>query len=174
MRSAASGHRGARLLGVCLTGALVLGACAEPDPEVALERASEELEGAREALEIADGEVQAIRARMRALEEDLADAERVRREAQRHVTEAEALLGERASDDVLFRSVQRRLLEDEALADAAVTAHVASRVVTLRGHVGSTRLRDRAIEVASGAPGVARVISELEVPSTSPSPEEME
>jgi predicted nucleic acid-binding Zn-ribbon protein len=143
--------------------AVGLAGCGDPDPEEALEEASAELEAARESLEAADGVVQDIRGQMRGLEEELADAERVRREAQRHVTEAEALVTERASDDVLFRAVQRRLLEDSALADAAVTAHVAARVVTLRGTVESSQLRDRAVEVAQSAPGVARVSSELEV-----------
>ena len=107
-----------RLLGVALAVGAVAGVagCGEPDPEEALEAASLELDAAREALATADGGVQAIRAQMRELEGQLADAERVRREAQRHVTEAEALVSERASDDVLFRAVQRRLLEDSELA----------------------------------------------------------
>lgn len=141
-------------------------ACGEPDPEAALEEASEQLADARDMLEAADTEVRKLRSEMRGLEEHLTDAERVRREAQRNVTEAETLVTERASDDVLFRAVQRRLLADSALADAAVSAHVASRVVTLRGRVGSTRLRDRAVEVAEAAPGVARVVSELKIPGS--------
>jgi len=140
-------------------------ACGEPDPEEALEAASAELDAAREQLASADTGVQTIRTRMRELEAELADAERVRREAQRHVTEAEALVSERASDDVLFRAVQRRLLEDSSLADAAVTAHVADRVVTLRGEVAHATLRDRAVAVAAEAPGVARVVSELKTPA---------
>jgi len=143
---------------------LALGlACAEPDPEAALEEASAELETARSELSGADAGVREIRHKMRELEEQLADAERIRREAQRYVSEAEALVTERASDDVLFRAVQRRLLEDSALADAAVTAHVSARIVTLRGEVGSARLRERAVEVAAKAPGVSEVVSELEV-----------
>ena len=149
--------------------ALCLAACGEPDPEAALEEANSEFEAAREMLEAADADVGKLRSKMRELEEQLTDAERVRREAQRNVTEAEALLAERASDDVLFRAVQRRLLEDSALSDATVTAHVASRVVTLRGHVGSTGLRDRAVEVAQSAPGVIRVVSELQVSSAAAS-----
>jgi len=143
--------------------AVCLAACGEPDPEAALEEASAEFAAAREMLEDADAGVRKLRSKMRDLEEQLTDAERVRREAQRNVTEAEALLGERASNDVLFRAVQRRLLEDSQLSDAAVTAHVVSRVVTLRGEVGSGELRDRAVEVARAAPGVIEVVSELRI-----------
>ena len=146
--------------------------CGEPDPEEALEAASAELDGARQELAASDAGVREIRTQMRELEDQLADAERVRREAQRHVNEAEALVSERASNDVLFRAVQRRLLEDPALADAAVTAHVVSRVVTLRGEVANARLLDRAVEVARAAPGVARVVSELKTPAASGKEEE--
>lgn len=150
-----------------IVGALSLAAaaCGEPDPEKALEEASAELASAREVLTGADADVNELRASMRELDAQLADAERVRREAQRHVSEAEALVTERASDGVLFRAVQRRLLEDSRLSDAAVTAEVSARVVTLRGVVASAALRDRAIAVAKAAPGVAEVVSELRTPS---------
>jgi len=147
---------------------LVVLACGEPDPEKALEEASAELASAREVLAAADGDINELRARMRELETQLTDAERVRREAQRHVNEAETLVTERASDDVLFRAVQRRLLEDSKLADAAVTARVSSRVVTLTGEVANDALRKRAIAVAEAAPGVAQVVSELRVPRAEP------
>lgn len=160
------GDRGVTWRVLLIIGALSLGAvaCGEPDPEKALEEASAELASAREVLTEADGDVNELRASMRELEAQLADAERVRREAQRHVSEAEALVTERASDDVLFRAVQRRLLEDSRLSDAAVTAEVSARVVTLRGVVASAALRDRAIAVAQAAPGVAEVVSELRTP----------
>ena len=153
-------------LAVLIVAAVSLAAvaCGEPDPEKALEEASAELASAREVLAAADADVNELRVSMRELEAQLADAERVRREAQRHVSEAEALVTERASDDVLFRAVQRRLLEDSQLADAAVTAEVSSRVVTLRGVVATAALRDRAIAVAQAAPGVAEVVSKLQTP----------
>ena len=69
---------------------LALIACGEPDPEAALQEASEELEAARADLASADEQVAEIRGEMRRLEERLADAERIRREAQRYVAEAEA------------------------------------------------------------------------------------
>ena len=153
----------ALVLAVGISGSIL--GCGEPDPEEALEAASAELDGAREELTSSDAGVREIRTQMRELEERLADAERVRREAQRHVNEAEALVSKRASNDVLFRAVQRRLLEDPALADAAVTAHVSSRVVTLRGEVANAQLHDRAVEVARAAPGVSRVVSELKTPA---------
>lgn len=143
---------------------LIALSCSEPDPEQALEEASAELASAREVLEEADADVDELRGRMRELETQLTDAERVRREAQQHVNEAEALVTERASDDVLFRAVQRRLLEDSKLADAAVTASVSSRVVTLTGQVANDALRKRAISVAQAAPGVSQVVSQLQVP----------
>ena len=156
----------ARALLATATAAVIAAAgCGEADPDAALEEASAELDAAREQLEAADAGIREIRSEMREAEERLVDAERVRREAQRHVTEAEALLSERASDDVLFRAVQRRLLEDETLADSAVVALVADRVVTLRGQLANERLRARAVEVARSAPGVAEVVSELQIPA---------
>lgn len=156
------------MLAFAVAISLGLVGCGEPDPEEALEEASAELARAREVLTEAEGDVDGLRTKMRELEEKLADSERVRREAGRHVNEAEALVTERASDDVLFRAVQRRLLEDPKLADVAVTAGVASRVVTLRGVVATDALRARAVAVAKAAPGVAEVIDELQTSQPAP------
>jgi len=145
-------------------------ACADSSPETILEDASKEFSEAMEELRLADESVEALRGQMRKLEDELADAERVRREASKHVKEAEARLSEVADDDTLFRSVQRRLLEDAELAQTAVSAEVENRIVTLRGEVGSQEAVDRAVEVAGSAPGVASVVNELSVVGASASP----
>src|SRR5690606_12701346 len=66
-------------------------------------------------------------------------------------------------DTLLFRTVQARLLEDDALEDAAVSASVEGGVVTLSGTVPSEALRDRAVAVARETAGVVDVRSRIEI-----------
>ncbi|MEZ4215675.1 MAG: BON domain-containing protein [Myxococcota bacterium] len=145
---------------------MAIAACGAPDPEDALDDAAAELATAIEHRAAADAEVERTRERMRELEDELGDAERVAREAAAHVAEAEQRVAALATDDVLFRVVQRRLLEDGELADAAVRVDVAGRVATLRGVVPDEEARARAAEIARSSPGVVEVVNELR--STAP------
>ena len=60
------------------------------------------------------------------------------------------------TDAALFRSVQRRLLDDEELEDLAVAAEAAKGVITLRGTVPDQETRARAEEIARATPGVVK------------------
>jgi osmotically-inducible protein OsmY len=68
-----------------------------------------------------------------------------------------------ATDDVLFRTVQKRLLEDDDLSNVAIAARVSKGVVTLSGSVPNAKLRDRALEIARTTPGAGHVESRIEV-----------
>jgi len=146
---------------------LVGAGCGDPDPEDALADAGSELASASEHRAAADAEVERVRGRLRDLEDELEDAQRVASEAAAHVVEAEKRLGELASDDVLFRVLQRRLLEDGELADSAVRVEVEQRIATLRGEVEREEARTRAGEIARGVPGVLDVVNEIALPKAS-------
>jgi len=145
------------------TALAVVVACAKSDPESALEDADERLEQARDEFADADAVVVALREAIAEIDSKLAAAEHERREAAAQVAEAEAALAAQASDEVLFRVVQRRLLEDDALRQDAVGVQVREGVVTLTGSCASPDLAERAVAIAAGVPGVAHVERHIEV-----------
>ena len=149
---------------VALGTALIALACGGSDPEADLEQASEALEEARaqvaedrEAVEVLESEVQEAQKR-------LSDARSALREAEAELAQRESAVDLSATDGVLFRSVQKRLLEDDDLTDVAIAARVSKGVVTLSGSVPNAKLRDQAVEIARTTPGVGSVESRIEVP----------
>jgi osmotically-inducible protein OsmY len=142
---------------------LLLVSCGPTDPEVMLREASERVAERRLIVEQA-------RERLDKREEalDAAEAERDRaiqalRDAERRLEAAETEVAEHASDELLFRVVQRHLLEDRSLEGVAIAAEVAGRVVVLSGDVADPKLRDRAVAVAREIPGVRGVESRIRV-----------
>jgi osmotically-inducible protein OsmY len=142
---------------------LVLLACGGTDPEKQLRQASEEVAARTSVVEHARQELEQ---REQSLKEAEAEANRARqalRDAERRLEAARQEVAKHASDDVLFRTVQRRLLEDGKLQGVAIAAQVKNRVVTLRGSVEKAAQRDRALELARETPGVDGVESRIDV-----------
>jgi osmotically-inducible protein OsmY len=138
----------------------------------------EQLRAANEAVAISADELGEARALLEEREGALEAAREARDEArgaveeiERQLAEAEASVGLHATDDVLFRAVQKRLLTDEALSDVAIAASISDAVVTLRGAVPDAALRDHAVEISSAVPGVRQVVSEIAAPAPEPEPE---
>ena len=138
--------------------------CGEPSQE-------ELLQAATDALAEAEVEVEEASAELALREEELALAQTARdqaaqrlRDGERVLTESREQVGLHATDGLLFRKVQQALLEDEALSDVAVSAHVDDGVVTLTGEVPDDATRERANAVARAVPGVAEVKALLQVP----------
>jgi hyperosmotically inducible protein len=151
---------------VALAGAalaLVLLACGESDREAALREASSQLEAAKQEVEQKQELVDRKRDAVEAAREELEKASGALEKARDRLAAAQERVGEYATDAVLFRSVQRRLLEDEKLERVAIAARVENGVVNLSGTVPSAKLRDRAVEVAKKTSGVVRVDSNIQV-----------
>ncbi len=66
-------------------------------------------------------------------------------------------------DGLLFRAIQTRLLQDDALEGTAIRVQVEKGVVTLLGEVANGELKERALELAQAVPGVASVDSRITV-----------
>jgi osmotically-inducible protein OsmY len=105
---------------------------------------------------------------MQQAQERLEEARAALREAESEFAQREAVVSRSATDAVLFRAVQKRLLEDEDLSEVAIAAGVSKGVVTLSGSVPNAKLRDQAVEIARATPGVGRVESRIEVPVSAP------
>ena len=147
----------------------VAAGCGEDSQEQALEEATAAVVAKREAVEEAR---EAVEARQQAVDEarkELEAAQSELRTLQQALGEAEARMGLKATDAALFRSVQRRLLDDEELDDLAIAAEAAKGVIALRGTVPDQEARARAEEIARATPGVVAVENRIEVV---PPPEE--
>jgi len=84
-------------------------------------------------------------------------------DARRDLASAEGRLSDRATDEVLFRAIQRQLLQDKALRDTAVAVHVEDGRVTLTGRVPEAKLRARAEASIARARGVKSLENRIEV-----------
>jgi len=151
------------ILAVFTAALLSLAACGGDQAEEKLEEASRDLAKAREAVEEARLEVEERQADAQAAQEELTAAREALREAEEELSGFEAKVDLNATDAVLFRSVQKRLLEDGDLEDVAIAARVDKGVVSLSGAVPEAELRDRAVEIARSTPGVTSVESRIQV-----------
>jgi osmotically-inducible protein OsmY len=138
-------------------------ACGGSDPEANLEQASRAVEEARAEVAKDREAVQALESEVQEAQQRLADARSVLREAESELARRETAVDRSATDDVLFRTVQKRLLEDDDLSNVAIAARVSKGVVTLSGSVPNAKLRDRALEIARTTPGAGNVESRIEV-----------
>lgn len=152
--------------------------CGGGDDEVAaLEDAIGRLEQAREAVDEASHDVEeasaALAERQEAANEAraaLAEAREGLAQAEKQLASAQSSVSERATDDVLFRTIQKRLLDDEELADVAISAKVTRGVVVLSGQVPDADLRERALEIANAVQGSVAVESRIAVVGGEPPP----
>jgi len=162
LRFRSVGARRTALAGA-LCVALVASGCGEREKRGAAARApSEAVVAAQAELEAARQAVVARKQAVSAAEQALAEAEK-RAEAAAEGVAAAKQAAEIGSDAALFRAVQSRLLEDDALKQVAVSATVRNAQVTLTGRVPEASLRDRALAIARETPGVRAVESEIEV-----------
>jgi len=138
--------------------------CGGPDPEVQLAEASAAVEQAKGSVETALAVVKKREVEVQEAQARLDEAREALRQAQEKVAKSEAEVNRSATDAVLFRTVQKRLLTDEELRDVAISATVRNGNVTLTGTVPNARQRDHAVELAKSTPGVGQVESQIVVP----------
>jgi osmotically-inducible protein OsmY len=153
-------RRGRWILGFAVVSIVAAG-CGGDDRAAQLETASREL---REA----QADVDEKRAKVASAEAELREARTALGAAQDRLAEARSLIGVSATDDVLFRSVQKDLLEDRKLEEFAIAAAVEKGVVTLSGRVSGAELRERAAEIAGATPGVTSVDNRIVVEEGAP------
>jgi len=151
----------ARFGTLLLAGALLAG-CGDSE-EAKLAALTEELGTLRAGLTQTRAEVTEREARAKTAQDALAAARSEQRDAERRIAEIEKELGTHATDPVLFRMVQKQLLDDDDLEDVAISARVERGVVTLSGVVSEEKLRERAVKLAESVPGVVSVQDRIQV-----------
>ena len=143
--------------------ALVALACGGSDPEADLEQASLAVDNARAHVAEERESVRGLETEVAKMQKQLAEARAALLEAENELEQRESAVNRSATDAVVFRAVQKRLLDDDDLENVAIAARVSKGVVTLSGSVPNAKLRDRALEIARATPGVGSVESEIEV-----------
>ena len=152
----------ARFPALLLAGLLAL-SCGGDDEEARLEKLSQELGTLRQGLPEIQSRVAEREATAKAANDALAEARGQLRESERRIAEIQKEVGAHATDPLLFRMVQKALLDDHDLEDVAISARVEHGVVTLSGVVPEARLRDRALKLAEGVPGVLSVQDRIQI-----------
>ncbi len=148
-------------LGLLLT-ALVITGCS-PTPEERYEEAIETLKETTEERNDLQERVDEQREELAEITEDLEDADDELAEVRQQVEQAARAVGEVANDEILFRTIQRELLDQSRFDEAAIAVGVDNRVVTLTGSVPDEDVREAALEVARSQPGVRNVVDSLTI-----------
>ena len=103
-------------------------------------------------------------------EEDLAKSQRKLNEgednlqtAQQQVQQASQAVNKTVSDDLLFRTLQGKLVDKDNFDHSAISVAVHDRVVTLSGTVPDQETQQRALKIAHSQAGVEQVIDHLQI-----------
>lgn len=135
---------------------LALCGCQPQTPE-------ERLEAAGDALERSEDTLASIERSIAEHETALARLTKQRRALRNRVLTLEERVAKRATDAALFRSVQTRLLEADALSQSAIAVDAEDGVVRLSGLVSSDAEEAAAVRIARAVPGVDSVESRIDV-----------
>lgn len=153
-----------RLTWICVgLGMALLALACGSDPEADLEEASQAVEEARAQVAKDRETVQAREDDVQKAQKRLAEARAALRDSQGKLAQRETVVDRSATDIVLFRRVQKQLLDEDDLSEVAISVRVSEGVVTLSGSVPNEELRDRALEIARATPGVGQVESRIAV-----------
>jgi len=145
---------------------LLAAGCGGESEEQELADATAAVVEKRGAVEEARAEVETRQQAVDELQKELEAAIGELQIREQALAEAESHVGLKATDATLFRSVQRRLLDDDELSDLAIAAEAKRGTITLRGTVPDEEARARAEEIAQATPGVFSVENLIELEST--------
>lgn len=153
--------------------ALLLAACGADTPEARLEAQAEDVADAeariadvREEIGDTENELEVRRAAVAEAQKALADARSDLRRLQKKLAAEREALDTTATDTAIFRLLQKRLLEDELLADAAINIFVLDGTVVMYGDVDADDRKARAGDLAANTPGVENVRNFIDVNAT--------
>lgn len=140
----------------------LVSACGD-DAQQRYDRATEALAEAREQRSEAMDAMQDKEKELEEYQDNLNESEERLQEAREQLQAAEAKVNASVNDEVLFRTLQRKLLNEDRFGDAAIAVGVADRVVTLTGTVPDKATHKAAIKTAEGQSGVEEVVDFLEI-----------
>lgn len=154
--------RPAALLVALTLGLTTLAGCSET-PQEKYDNAVSKLQDTRESRDEAQADLNDNKDELKALRDKIQESEDKLEEARKKVEAATLAVNETVNDEVLFRTIQRDVLDNDAFDEAAISVGVTNRVVTLTGNVPDEETHDKAVKFAREQAGVADVVDELEV-----------
>ena len=154
--------RPATLLVAITLGLTTLAGCSET-PQEKYDNAVEKLNDTRESRNEAQEKVASKKEELSELQANLNEAEAKLNDARKKVEAASRAVNKTVNDEVLFRTIQREVLDRDEFDEAAISVGVKNRVVTLTGNVPDEETRKRAVKLARSQAGVQDVNDELEV-----------
>jgi len=141
---------------------VMVSACGD-DAQQRYDRATEALKDAREQRQEAQSAVKDKEKELDQLQEKLNKAEERLSKAREHLREAQAAVSESVNDEVLFRTLQKKMLDEDNFGDSAIAVGVSDRVVTLTGTVPDKATHKEALKTAKDQSGVEEVVDFLEI-----------
>ena len=145
--------------------------CGGGEAEDQLRRVQTDLQGAREAIFEAEGRIEEREEALTAAKLELEEAKNDLEAATARLAKVESSVDFRTTDALLFRGIQKRLLDDGDLEATAIRASVHKGVVTLYGTVPHNDAMETALGIAQEFPGVVSVENRIEVQVAAPPPE---
>lgn len=150
------------LLSILLVGAVSLTGCSK-SPQQKYDSATSHLKDTKKALSEAKQKVSSQQKEVDEAQKKLVDLQqKVDAKRQKVVTATQAV-DKTVSDQVLFRTLQKNLLDKDAFSNSAISVGVHNLVVTLSGVVPDQETHDRAIKLTRNQAGVADVRDQLQI-----------
>ncbi|WP_423822641.1 BON domain-containing protein [Salinisphaera sp. SPP-AMP-43] len=148
---------------VCvLLSALAVAGCSE-SPQEKYNDATSKLQDAKKARQKAKDTVADAKKEVKDAKQELDKAQDKLQEARQKVIAATQAVNKTVNDEVLFRTLQRSVLNKDEFAKSAISVGVNNRVVTLTGTVPDQKTHKKALQVVRDQAGVANVNDQLEV-----------
>ena len=150
-------------LALVMAGAALSG-CSQ-DPQEKYDSAVEQLKEARQSVDDAQEKINSKKEELKELQNNLDESQSNLAAARGKVDEASQAVNKTVNDEVLFRTIQRELLDKKQFDKAAISVGVTDRVVTLTGNVPDEKTHKKAVEAARSQAGVKNVVDQLQVVS---------
>lgn len=150
-------------LAAALVGLGAVAAGCSQSPQEQYDDSVNSLKDVRQDVSDAKDQVRDARENVQDAQQAYQDAQNQLASARQQLQESTSSVQKNASDQVLFRTLQRDVLKRDEFSDAAISVNVEQRVVTLTGKVADADTKNDAVKLVSQQPGVAHVIDKLQV-----------
>lgn len=155
-------HRILTTFGVVLIVAAAASGCSK-SPQDRYDDAVSSLNDAQKSLNDAKNRVQSARQQVQQAQQSYQQAQQKLDATRQDIQKARQNVAQDATDQILFRVLQRDVLKKSQFENAAISVGVEQRVVTLTGSVPDKSTRDDAVKLVKQQPGVAHVVDRLNI-----------
>lgn len=150
------------LLSILLIGTASLTGCSK-SPQQKYDSATSQLQDAKKALSDSKQKVASQQKEVDEAQKKLGELQKKVDAKRQKVVTATQAVDKTVNDEVLFRTLQKNLLDKDKFSDSAISVGVHNLVVTLSGVVPDQDTHDQAIKVTRNQAGVADVRDQLQI-----------